>query len=567
MSLVLVLVGLWGMGSVFVVPPFQVADEERHFYRAWSLSELQFTCSDQLSVSLPSVIVRVGESTSVSQHEDTLFSWRRIQRLNEPIVPEDRSTTYTQYCVYNPVGYAPQVVGLWIARIIDAPVITSLWIVRIVNLLVALGLTCWAIRVTPVGKWLFAVVASFPMLVYQYASASSDALTFAGLLLVVACILRATQQTTSFKQWLGILALTTVFIPLKSFYLPVVLLLLLIRPAQVRCSRAQYWWVMGATLLLHGALFFIVLRAFPTAEYIAYVQTELHLTDIQPVIQRENILTQPTHFLQSVLHDMNVRAGYYYTGLIGNLGWLTLPVPGLIVVLITGLLAITVSTEQPWQPRHWSKTVLCILTVFCSVLLIFGVAYVYWTAPESALIAGVQGRYFIPLVVVLLIPLLGFRPSHAQLITGAAVSIILISIATVASITEHFYTPYLASTPDAPVVATTLTPYIVGMSGIEQQTAQTFATLNNDPQLIIDTRLLQGFSAHVQSVGPIQLFYLFEGDTAFSEKQSDVLTRERTITLDIGLLEKEQEKELVQLRIDPTNTHEGTVIISDVRVY
>src|SRR5262249_830475 len=85
-----------------------------------------------------------------------------------------------------PLTYVPQALALFLARQFSSSVLVGLYAGRLLNLLSAVTVVFFAIRVTPVARWAFVALALTPMAVFQFASVSSDSLTNARAFLLVA---------------------------------------------------------------------------------------------------------------------------------------------------------------------------------------------------------------------------------------------------------------------------------------------------------------------------------------------------------------------------------------------
>ena len=85
---------------------------------------------------------------------------------------------------YGPIGYLPQAAGIAVGRLFGAPPLICFYLARLANLLVAVTLLFFAIRLAPFGKQLFVLMALLPVTMMELASVSSDALTIAGAIVL-----------------------------------------------------------------------------------------------------------------------------------------------------------------------------------------------------------------------------------------------------------------------------------------------------------------------------------------------------------------------------------------------
>ena len=97
---------------------------------------------------------------------------------------------------YGPVGYLPQAAGIGLGRLVGAPPLTCFYLARLANLLAAIALLFFAIRLAPFGKQLFVLLALLPMTMFELASVSCDALTISGAMFFTALLLWASVRPT-----------------------------------------------------------------------------------------------------------------------------------------------------------------------------------------------------------------------------------------------------------------------------------------------------------------------------------------------------------------------------------
>ncbi len=94
----------------------------------------------------------------------------------------------------------------------------------------------------------------------------------------------------------------------------------------------------------------------------------------------------------------------------GVLGHLSIRLPHLLYTLWTTAILSAVArlaTEAPTRPLGWFTPVAGLVAILGSAELIFLSLYVTWTPVGMARIDGMQGRYFIPLLPMLLFVLPG----------------------------------------------------------------------------------------------------------------------------------------------------------------
>ena len=104
---------------------------------------------------------------------------------NDTVDYDTRSTTAS-----SPVGYLPSALGMMLPNTFGAPGIVVLWFGRLADLVVYLALVAVALSVARAFRWVLAMGAIVPMNLAQASSVSPDALTIAGIVLVIAVFTR-----------------------------------------------------------------------------------------------------------------------------------------------------------------------------------------------------------------------------------------------------------------------------------------------------------------------------------------------------------------------------------------
>ena len=163
-----------GIFMVFFNPPFAgVPDEGAHFFKAWSVANGYLRCTGHDAIpksaaNLPDEIKPiniegVGDRISLGKIKKALFE------------KDSKSTQVIggSVCTVVPFGYISQAVGLNIGRLLHLSPLMNFYLARLLNLLVAILIIYWAIRIIPFGKTILLLMALLPMTVQQLSSLNS----------------------------------------------------------------------------------------------------------------------------------------------------------------------------------------------------------------------------------------------------------------------------------------------------------------------------------------------------------------------------------------------------------
>jgi len=393
------------IGAAFIVitPPFQVSDEPNHFYRAYQISNggiLAQRQDDEWGGELPRELVTTVEETldDVPFHPEKKVDLSAVRQMIR-FHPRKQRTQFVNFpntAEYSPMGYIPQVVGIWIGRIAGLSPLCLLYLGRLFNFLTSV-LLCWtAIKIAPISSHALFLIILTPMSVYQAASLSPDALTNALSILTTAMVLSYTFSREEPLRNGDLILLGVVLAALalcKTVYFPLALLYFII-PSRLVGSRVKYYAV-GISMFLLGAGLSMLWLLPVHRSFVPYLGGYADLS-----IPRQFILAHPlvfggmlvSNFLRYVLPYVGEAIGY-------RLGWLdtTLPVFFIVIyafaILVTGVVSGRIDVSLSRLQR-----VIMLGVAFLTTAMILTSQFFIATAPGSSSIKEVQGRYFIPLM-------------------------------------------------------------------------------------------------------------------------------------------------------------------------
>lgn len=394
----------FGLILIFVTPPYQVPDESTHFMRSYQLSEgkiLSLKRDGVVGGEIPLSILNIGTQFPVPFGADKKISFKNIiSQFSNPL--EKNKTTFASFpntALYSPVPYLPQTIGISIGKTLNLPIMYLFYLGRFVNLIVWLALIYCSIKMTPILKWGFVLIALMPMTVFQAASLSADAITVGLSFLFMAIILelldkknRADLRTKILIFLLAILITlskqTYAFIPLMFFILP----------RKIIGSDKEYTRTIILFILLVASSFLI------WSHFVKFLYIPLQ-TYVNPNDQIAYIAQHPFWYMRFILSQaMAWFSSIDSRSIIGHLGWLDVPLPGWVVSSYKIILILTFIMEaKTIKIFNFIQRLLLGTILVLSILFIFTVMYLTWNPIGSGTIEGIQGRYFIPLLPLLFI--------------------------------------------------------------------------------------------------------------------------------------------------------------------
>jgi uncharacterized membrane protein len=391
----------FGLLMVFITPPALVGDEPNHFFRAYQISDGVIMGIKHEGLSggwIPkSVFVAnrklVGE---IEMNHHIKFDTNLIWELRQvPLDEEDKVfVPFHNTVVYAPVPYIPQVLGILVGKAFGASAIGLIYFARIFNLIFFLALSYFAIKKTPVFKWVFCFLWLTPTTVFQAASASVDAFTFGICFLVIAHFLfYAFDEESKIGKWeIGQIFLFCFLAALcKQAYVFLPLLFLII-PRRKFKSSAVYF----------AAFFALVVVCLASVGAWTQLVKPIYMPyrgdiEINPDAQLAFILEHPFYFLKIIVTSYVTFSPYYFLTFFGQLTWLDLFVPRwLTIYLFVILMGIVLLDKNPTVNISKLNKAIFSLIVVLTALVIAALLYLSWSPIGGDRIAGIQGRYFIP---------------------------------------------------------------------------------------------------------------------------------------------------------------------------
>jgi len=388
---------LAGLGFCALFPPFTIADEPAHFYRAYLLSEGRLhvtTGTGRTGAVLPMSLSAAVDRSLVGlvREPDVRFSgerWREIWSTR--LEPERR--TFLEFPTSGMLpflAYLPQAVGIAIGRSVSAPPVALLYLGRLTNLIVASWLVATALRILPGWRWALLLVALSPTALSARASLSPDALTFALALSTAAWVLRSAVESRPRAPMRG--AVTAVGLCLTK--LPYVPLLLAALP-RLRDRQDQRWFaLLGVVLVVLSPP--IVYSSWCAARVDQPLRADL---PVDRHAQVERALSEPGHFLASAGRTLVRQGPRLLADLCGaRLGWLDVQVPRAAPWLLGLTFLVLIVLDRPLAGEVRALDSLAFAAAILASLLAIALSqYATWTSPSDHLVRGLQGRYFLPL--------------------------------------------------------------------------------------------------------------------------------------------------------------------------
>lgn len=408
---------VFGITLALLVPPGWNNDEREHIYRAQQLSTGQLAAQAYIFAGNKAIGGYVPESLVMLLNDTKAqdLSSRKAQSFDQNAhlaQPDNGRTTRQQFAntaLYSPIAYIPQVAAFWLGHDLG-----YFWIIilgRILGVLMVTTAAYYSIKHIKVGKWILFAIALLPSFTMQAATFGADAMALALSVIFVTCIVNLLfAKAIAWRHAAGLTAVAIALAMVKSAYMPFLLLLPALPFMNKDLRSWRHWLKLSIPLIGSIAAGLWWISATHYIEVVSYAANR--------EVQQNFVLAQPGMYLITLFYTFvtNLQIGMYGS-LVGSYVWNTAPLSPLFAYLAVGaVLASVFVTDKREQLRGLKQRIAtrlrglrwaAFLVGTTTILLTVTAVYVYFTPPYRTSIDGVQGRYFLPLLPLLLIGLYG----------------------------------------------------------------------------------------------------------------------------------------------------------------
>lgn len=390
------LVFVLGLGFAISIPIGGIPDERNHFLRAYEITQGKIISNQESSGYFPKEI------------DEYFYNWQKLESYKydeymknvfTPNSGELNEDSFPNTSLYSPICYIPQCIGIFIGRIFNLPILVTAYLARISNLICFAIIVFFAIKLIPFYKKELAFVGLLPITLQEAASLSADSLTIAISIFFISYIMNlvfSKEEKIKTKDFIILLSTLIIISLSKIVYVPLILLLALI-PNERFKNKKDKWTKIGILVVITLVINFIWLGI-----------SSSHLSEIREGVNEKEqvkyVLTNPIQYCKTFCKTIFVNFDFYIDGIVGQMLEsydvnLAKGYTFVSLVLIAGLCV----TENSIYKLNIKQKIIILITFLAIIALIFTALYVQWTPLYNPIIEGIQGRYFIPILMLLLI--------------------------------------------------------------------------------------------------------------------------------------------------------------------
>ena len=408
---------IFGFFYVFFTPPLQGPDEQAHFAQVYAFA----TGDKKVQQNIPKSIKETYQIIfynddirfmSTERYETYRTQDARALNLNKGETVENNG--FLTGTGYSPIGYLFSIIGVFIGVLFNAAPVDLIYLARIFSLIGWVILFAMAIKTSPVGKWAFFVAGILPMTLFQASVVSVDSMMFSTLAIFVAYTLYLSKKDKSLS--LKDIVVLTVFgvaatlsKQVAIFILPVALLLCF-NLKQTNKAESKIKINTKNALLIIGLLGVASILMLIWTRFGGTLNGTANLpTGVVPSEQVKNLIFNPTEFTYALRNTFFLEWGEDVSrSFIGTFGWMdtkmTIPVISMGYVLLFLSLISNRGDDLKQLPIFQKKLIrtglMLIVALFWLVVTL--VLYVYYTPVNFNIIYGLQGRYYLPIILILI---------------------------------------------------------------------------------------------------------------------------------------------------------------------
>lgn len=382
----LIIMPFLGVLYLIVFPFNTIPDEANHASRAYEVSNGHLTSNvykDMIGNKLDSSLYKVFSNDNYG---------KLVNNFKYKTTKKNVKYSFANTSLYSPISYLPQAIGITFGKIFSNRILIQLYFGRVFNFITFFILMYLSIKLIPFKKNIIFLIGVIPLVLQEAISLAPDAFTISMACFFVSYILylRSSSEKITKKNIAIISSASIILSQLKIVYLPICLLLFLI-PFDKFESKKRKYVTLILIFLISSLLGFM------------WLKISSHYLEIQSGSDKQMsyILSNVFRYLEICITTFtNFSRDWLYEVFGRNLGMFTISLPSFLIFGNIILFIIISLTSKKEDIKEWEKWFITFV-VLSVIFLIFTSLYIQWTPYKAGLIKGIQGRYFIPLLILI----------------------------------------------------------------------------------------------------------------------------------------------------------------------
>lgn len=451
--LFVIIAATFGLIYINILPPMWGIDETSHFARAYQIAHgdvfpNRSSDKDHYGGLVPSNFIELtnyvvgdlinnkGGSIGIRKDVDDTQAYAIFMEAKF----SEKNQNYIWSAGYSPVAYVGPVVGIIVASLFNMDIGSTIFLARLASLVFYISLVWLSLRLLSSTrlKWLFFSVALLPTALFQASVVTADSVAIGLSIVFLASLFKLLTEKAVDIKWFYFLAFIAVLLPLvKVNYIFLSLGILLVPNRVFRGEKV-------AVIIKTACVVAVILAG--------YIWSALSkVTGAAPVSQRPDglpvsasdqlafVISDPLHFILVCIKSVVLNSDSYLQSITNIIGWNWVAIP---YVFIAGLCMTVVLAALYAKPDLLIiKRQLLILNVF--VLLgigsIYAALYIAFNPVGYHIVDGIQGRYFLPFLIPLMMLIAVYLPIEIKIRKNAQIYIFTIVSAICLFVSASYY--------------------------------------------------------------------------------------------------------------------------------
>lgn len=443
---------IFGLILVLIIPPLWGLDEPSHFERVYQIAHGDIFPDrggkKNYGGVAPANLVDLGNyaigdlvdnntgATLGRKDIDNVGGYKQFTSAKFSKVQKHTVSSAS----YSPVAYVGSIVGTILADSVNASIGHTLFMARLFSLMVYVLIGWISLRILRPSKlkWLFMILLLTPTSLFEASTVTADGTLISLSVLLLALFFRLVlrQDEQNRKKLLYGLIATAIALPLIKINYIFLSALLLFVPNNIFSKKRLTIYVKFLSIAIVVALAYLWSSIVKITANTPFNQRP----DRLPVSASDQIafmLHHPVHFFVAVIHSVIAFGDSYINSTTSLIGWNYIMAPLFFIILIYIALLISGLYAKNELEKIRSEYIPIIFLSMVGVLSIFAAMYVVFSPVGYPVIDGVQGRYFIPFLIPVIMVISRLTPFEIRIkekvapfiFTSLSIACILASVA------------------------------------------------------------------------------------------------------------------------------------------
>lgn len=398
----LIIASFVGIVYFLTIPLGNGNDEVSHYLRIFEISEKYTSSSFKDDSKFPEqfkLLLSYQNDRGIKyKHYKSNYSQFNMNTGKE----ENLLDYYWNIKLYSPIQYLPQVVGVTLGRLLSDNILFIGNCGRIFGYIFWMLICAYAIKIVPNKKTFFTILCLLPINIISAVCLSGDTVTNAVCILFIAILYKKiyTKEEMSLKDNILIIGLSCMIALCKIVYLPFVCLTLLLEKDKFK-KKSTYIVFLILAIVVSSIIGLVWLGISGDTLTVANSGSKEQIKFIL-----ENPFTYIIIMLRTMFSSGHVNIFQLTTGyeLLCH-GQITAHGIVSYIIGIVCLISLLINEEESELEINNIKKTLVYLIIFGTIVLMVTALYIQWTSLFEIgrhVILGIQGRYFIPIVALII---------------------------------------------------------------------------------------------------------------------------------------------------------------------